>query len=92
MSGGQRTNGRTPGRGERVLHCSKECGHQHFLSSLRKTILLLLIFMQKSKYLDLVFVLTHRWAEVLSYLPQTDIDIGPYAGLLVQLTLGKVLQ
>ena len=48
--------------------------------------------MQKSKYLHLAFEFTHPWAEVLSYLPQTDIDIGPYAGLLIQLTLGKVLQ
>ena len=29
---------------------------------------------------------------MLSYLAQTDIDVGPYAGLFIQLTLSKVLQ
>ena len=35
---------------------------------------------------------THSWAEVASYLPQTDIDVCSNARLLVQLTLGKMLQ
>ena len=50
--------------------------------------------MQSSSCLGLLNLnnCTHCWAEVLSYLPQTDIDVGPYAGLLIQLTLGKVLQ